>query len=178
MARKEIPTIGVAVRSFGNERSYEGHRVKAGTRFAIETPIEGMTLMRLKRFESLERSGHVRVWGKELDLKAAPPARRAAYEQNAVLAQANADVEKGAARPAKNLSPTIRAAARRRAQAPDPPAPQRLNPAPASASSHQEDSAPTGSQTGQNPTVDAASSSQVAPLLKTSIFRRRGTRQG
>lgn len=172
------PDIAVAARTFGNSKSLEGLRVKAGTRFAIGKPIDGLQVITVARYNALRQVGLVRPLN-ETDTQAAPAARasRARYTETAEQIEANDKAEAAAEKPKTITSetmrrPSARAAARRRTQEPDPPAPRRLSP-PKSPSVD----APAGSQNG-NPAPASSSAAGPASSTSSTSSKPRGRRRG
>lgn len=187
--KPETATIAVAVKTFGNNKSFEGLRVKAGQRFAIEKAQGGLPVMSLARFNSLKSAGLVRGLG-ELDMLAAPGKREfrnhVVYAHQGEVAEANRkavdakpDGEKKAAtraRKAVTKAPaapgevppkrdTVRAASKKKTQESEPPAPSRITGR----------GNPTGSRTGA--ATPESSSPAVLPVTSSS-FQKRGTRRG
>lgn len=180
MPRPEAPTIAVAIRTFGNSRSHEGLRVKAGTRFAIGKALDGLPLLTDARFKALRDAGLVRGIN-DADLVAAPGARALAQnvryaEQGPGVAQ-NLEAEANEKK-ASEVAPTAarptnsREKSRRRTQETEPPAP-----APLTNSSLQKHatSGRRGSKTGA---ILSSSSSPEDQALKPLTSRQRGTRRG
>lgn len=174
--KAEVQRIAVAIKNFGNSKSFEGLRVKAGTRFAIEKPIEGLATMRIGRFTALKNAGLVRELG-DADLTAAPGAaafrRHVQYAEQGQAAALNVK-EQGSVKVAKPAPkegeqksprrPSTRARSRQRTQVQDPPAPAPISPGPAQ----------NGSQTG--PDTLESSSPGDRPLT-SSTFKPRGNRR-
>ena len=167
MARTEIPEIAVAVRTFGNSKMQEGIRVKAGTRFAVGKPQGDLKLLTVARFGALKAQGLMRGLNDE-DTAALP--KRPIEERTAEQIAKNRAVPKPIT--AESIRrPSVRAAARRRTQEQDPPAPRRLNPTKPEA-----EPAPPGSPNG---TAQQPSLSAVDPASNTSktTSRPRGRRR-
>jgi hypothetical protein len=171
-------TIAVAIKTFGNNKSFEGLRVKAGQRFAIGKEQGGLPVMSPQRFQQLKSAGLVRGLD-DADLKAAPGAASfRAHVRYAEQGQAGAmPAEQGSVRltpstraPAKEgealpARPTTRAGSRKRTQQKDPPAP---------GPSNETAAAQAGSQTGAG---SPESSSQADQASTPSTFKPRGTRR-
>lgn len=178
--KPETPTIAVAVKSFGNSKSFEGLRVKAGQRFAIDKPQGGLPVMSMARFNSLKNTGLVRALG-DLDKMAAPEklAFRSHVQyahQGEAMAKAAAEGEgksltkrkatgapaKAGQKPAARAS--IRTASKKRTQVENPAAPSLIT----------GQANPTGSQTGGE---TSESSSPAARPVTSSSFQKRGNRR-
>lgn len=175
--QNSTPEIAVATRTFGNSKMQEGLRVKAGTRFAVGKPQGGLQMITAARYRQLLAVRLVRPLGPE-DAAAAPaaddPSRKRPIDSHAAEAiekneaEAKANVEK----PKEPMRrPSARAAARRRTQEPDPPAPRLIRPA------SQPAAAPVGSPNGS---PAPASSSAAGPASSTSATssKPRGRRRG
>lgn len=156
-----FPQIAVAVRTFGNSNSFEGLRVKAGTRFAVGAPQGGLKQITVARYQQLKAQGLMRGL-EEADAKAAPAADMRTKQRPTMrpLSPLKADAKEPAVR-----RPSPREAARRKQQA-EPPAPRPLN-------------TKAAVQGGSPAGTDApASSSAADPALNTLTSKPRGTRRG
>lgn len=179
------PRIAVAIKTFGNNKTLEGLRVKAGQRFAIDAPAAGLPVMRQARFMQLKNAGLLRELG-DADLKSAPGAAsfrahvQYAHQGEAAEANRRADAAPdggkktgrrvatkapAAAGETPPAGPKVRRASKKRTQTPEPPAPSRIT-GPAN---------PIGSQTGGD---TPASSSPAGRPVTSSSFQKRGNRRG
>lgn len=174
--QNSTPEIAVAIRTFGNSKMQEGLRVKAGTRFAVGKPQGGLQLLTPARYRQLLAARLVRPLGAE-DAAAAPsagdPSKKRPVDAHAADAIEQNEAEAAANEKPKEpmRRPSARAAARRRTQEADPPAPRLIRPA------SQPAAAPVGSPNGS---PAPASSSAAGPASSTSSTssRPRGRRRG
>jgi hypothetical protein len=180
------PEIAVAIRTFGNNKSHEGVRVKAGTRFAVGKPAGDLKLITAARYRALASQRLVAAWDPKNERaiqvdtsRAGRPLYQEAVEQittnrRAERLEKKAEAQKkAAARPTTPGSAT-RAAARRRTQDPNPAAPQKLNVE--DGANPQTAAVPRGSRTGAAPPSSSSPEDQASNTSARNS-KPRGTRR-
>lgn len=159
MADNKVPDIAVVRRTYNG---LEGHRVKAGTRFAVGREQGGLKVITKARFQTLAQSGILRAFGDE-DTKGPATVR-----PSPPLARTVTTMEGPGGPSARKIRDAVR---KRTRQASEPGAPKQVKgPVNAQASTS------PGSQTGEGSASSVSLGDQAQNPSTPKRSGRRGTR--